>query len=80
MLETNDSFIQKYQNVSRNNVTQGATNINGTKSEFHDSVHMALIIVEACVILPSIIGNTLILLNLFKFRSLRSAIGALIDS
>ena len=79
MSDTNNSSISNCLDISRHNVTCD-TDDTCTNDELLDSVHLTLIIVEAFVIMPAIIGNTLILISLFRFRCLRTAIGVLIGS
>ena len=45
-----------------------------------DELHAVMLICESAIFLPTVIGNTLILICLFKFRRLRTPMGILIGS
>ena len=45
-----------------------------------DILHPVLLITESIVIIPSVVGNSLILFSLFCFKNLRSVLGLLIGS
>ena len=80
MSDTSGTLIPNYTNGSVHNTTGNANESSVSDNEILDSAHVTLIIIEAVIILPAIIGNTLILVSLYRFRCLRTAIGILIGS
>ena len=80
MSDTRGTPIPNYTNDSVDNTTGHTNGTDVSGNEILDSAHVTLIIIEAVIIIPAIIGNTLILVSLYRFRWLRTAIGVLIGS